>query len=102
MGQYQVVLTEDANQDLITLANTIKYEYKAPYTAIAYLKGIYNEIKKLSHSAESYKIQNSPTLQKYNPLPRKITYKKMAIIYNVINNVVYIRRILPQNMILDL
>lgn len=77
----------------------ISYQYKFPLTALKYLKEIYAEMRKLEYSAISYQIQTRKHLQQYGPFPRRVNYKKMAIIYNVINDVVYIRRVIPANTI---
>jgi hypothetical protein len=102
MNQYNVVISEDAQIDLRNLADTIKYKYKAPISSIRYLRGIYAEMKKLSSSAASYNIQTRTALLKYGPSPRRVNFKKMAIIYNLINDTVYIRRVIPANTIAGL
>ncbi|MFM2291640.1 MAG: hypothetical protein RIS29_1453 [Bacteroidota bacterium] len=99
---YKIVVSEQAQDDLDNLSEAISYEYKAPVTSIRYLRGIYSEMRKLQQSAESYAIQTNKFLQQYGPEPRRLNYKKMAIIYNVINEVVYIRRVIPANTILEL
>lgn len=93
------MISEDAQNDLRNLSDAISFQYKAPLTSLKYLKGIYGEMQKLSRSAESYSIQTRKSLQQYGLYPRRLNYKKMAIIYNVINDVVYIRRVIPANSI---
>lgn len=102
MSLYTIIISEEAQVDLRNLSDIISYQYKAPITSVKYLRGIYSEMKKLSHSAESYSTQTRKSLQQYGPSPRRINYKRMAIIYNVINNVVYIRRVIPSNTISEL
>ncbi len=102
MNRYALVISEEAQVDLRTLSDVISYQYKAPLTAIRYLDRIYFEIKKLSHSAESFTIQTRTSFHQYGPNPRMITCEKMAIIYNLINNVVYIRRVIPSSSIAGL
>ena len=99
MIKYAVVISEQARYDLNNLSEIIIYQYKAPVTAEKYLQGIYAEIAKLSHSAESYPVQTRKSLQQYGPYPRLINYKRMAIIYNAIGSTVIIRRIIPANTI---
>jgi len=36
MKRYEVIITENAQQDLKDLSNTIIFEYKSPITAIIY------------------------------------------------------------------
>ena len=102
MNKYKVVVSEEAQQDLRNLSDVISYQYKAPLTSLRYLKEIYAEMHKLTISAVSYKIQTRKSLQQYAPSPRRINYKRIAIIYNIINNVVYIRRVIPSNTIAGL
>jgi signal transduction histidine kinase len=47
MNTYSVVISEQAQQDLRDLSNAISFEYKSPLTAIKYLRGIYDEMRKL-------------------------------------------------------
>ena len=102
MSVYQVVISEDAQNDLRNLSNVISYQYKAPLTSLKYLKSIYAEMGKLSHSADSFKIESNKSFQQYGSNPRRINYKEIAIIYNLINDVVYILRVIPANTIQDL
>jgi len=99
MSKFTVIISEDAQNDLRNLSDVISYQYKAPLTSLKYLKAIYGEMRKLSRNAESFSIQTRKSLQQYGPYPRRVNYKKMAIIYNVINDVVYIRRVIPANTI---
>lgn len=102
MDSFDIVYTLEAKSDIDNLTDVILFEYKAPLTAIRYIQGLVDEIKKLSNSADSYKIQEQIFLQQYRPNPRRINYKQMAIIYNLIDEVVYIRRVIPANNIKDL
>ena len=102
MTRYKIVVSDTANKDLIQLSFIIKTQYKAPVTSFKYIQGLLNEIQKLSLSAPSYSIQTRQSLQQYGPYPRRVNYKKMAIIFNVINDVVYIRRVIPSNTIAGL
>ena len=99
MRRYEVIITENAQQDLRDLSNTIIFEYKFPITAIRYLRGIYDEFKWLRSNAESLKIQSGKSFTKFGLNTRRINYKKMAIIYSVVDNTVYIKRIVPAGTI---
>jgi len=72
MNKYTIVITEQAQIDLRSLSDTIKYQYNAPITSIKYLRGIYSDMKKLSHNAESFTIQTRKSLQQYGPSPRRL------------------------------
>ncbi|MBA4408524.1 MAG: type II toxin-antitoxin system RelE/ParE family toxin [Bacteroidota bacterium] len=99
MKRYEVIITENAQQDLRDLSNTIIFEYKSPITAIRYLRGIYDEFRWLQSNAESLKIQTSKSFAKFGFNTRRINYKKMAIIYCVVANIVYIKRVIPAGTI---
>lgn len=102
MEKYKILLSEMARSDIDNLSDVILIDYQAPITAFRYVQGLIDEIKRLKWSAESYAIQTNKFLQQYGPEPRRLNYKKMAIIYNVINEVVYIRRVIPANTIANL
>lgn len=79
MKRYEVVISENAQQDLRDLSNTIMFQYKSPITAIRYLRGIYNELKWLQSHAESLKIQSDKSYTQFGFNTRRINYKKMTI-----------------------
>jgi len=95
--KYSLVYSEYSKDDLNDLFNVITFEYKSPITAGRYIQGLKDTILSLSNNAESFSIQTRKSLQQYGPSPRRLNYKQMAIIYNVINDVVYIRRVIPAN-----
>jgi hypothetical protein len=99
MKHYKVIYSVEAYEDINNLFDFIIFQYKAPLTAFNYVQGLSDEIRGLSLSAQSFPIQSRKSLQQYGPYPRRLNYKKMAIIYNVINDVVYIRRVIPAKSI---
>jgi len=102
MNKYTVVISEQAQQDLRDLSNTISFEYKSPATAIKYLREIYSEMETLSTHAENYTIQKSSYFNQYGFNIRRLNYNKMAIIYTVINTTAYIKRVVPSSTITSL
>ena len=99
MNTFEIEYLETAKRDLNNLFLTITFDYKAPITAYRYVQGIIDTIKTISKSPESFPIQ--PHLR-YGFNVRRINYKKMAIIYTVHGNVVYIHRIIAGTMITEL
>lgn len=99
MRYLDVIYSKEADEDINNLFEVIVINYKAPLTAFQYVQGLLDEIKALSYSDESYSIQTRKSLQQYGPNPQRVNYKNMAIIYNVINDVIYIRRVIPANTI---
>jgi len=60
-----------------------------------YIRGLKSKIAKLAHSAESYPIQTRSFFRQYGFTVRAIKYKKMSVVYLVVNQTVYIRAIIP-------
>ena len=75
------------------------YKYKAPLTAIRYLKGLQKVIKRLSVIADTLPYYNPPQIQKYGRNTKRINYKEMAIIFAIYGPIVYIHCIIPANTI---
>jgi len=99
MVRFEIVFLEEANIDIQNLSDVIIYEYKASITAFRYVQGLLDEIKKLKTNAESFSIQKSNYFSQYGFNVRRLNYKKMAIIYTVVDNTVFIKRIIPSSTI---
>jgi plasmid stabilization system protein ParE len=100
MGKYDIRLLPAAFDDIDALYLYIAGELFAPATADRYVTGIYNIIGRLSRSADVFAVSTNEYVQKlYGPGARTVVYKKMTIIYNIIDRVVLIRRIMPGSMI---
>jgi len=100
MKKYQILFKPEARTDMDTLYLYIANELMSPKTADNYIEGIIEEIESLMFIAEIYAINPREYIQRlYGPEARTIIYKKMTIIYNVENEIVIIRRIIPSAMI---
>lgn len=100
MKRYTVALTENARADILAFYDCILHEYKQPLTARRNRTGLYNEIRKLSAYAASIAVSRSDFIQSlYGPDARRINYKKLAIIFVIESDVVYIQRIIPASLI---
>jgi len=99
MTKYNVVISEQAQQDLRDLSHTISFEFNSPVTAVNYLRGIYAEIKKLRYLASIFPTQKSAYYEQYNCLVRRLRYKKMTILYTVVGRTAYIIRVIPSSSI---
>jgi hypothetical protein len=71
---------------------------KAPDTAANYIKGLKTIIQKLSVYADSVGA-NEYVQNQFGPSARHITFKKMAIIFRIHGNYVYIKRVIPMSLI---
>ena len=100
MNKYSVVIYEQAQQDLQDLSNAISFEYKSPLTAVKYLRGIYDEMRKLRLIAGLLPVQKSAYFLQYGFNVKRLRYKKMTIIYTVIGDAVYIIRVIPSSTII--
>ena len=100
MNKYSVVISEQAQQDLRDLSNAISFEYKSPLTAVKYLRGIYDEMRKLRLIAGLLPIQKSAYFLQYGFNVKRLRYKKMTIIYTVIGDAIYIIRVIPSSTII--
>ncbi len=101
MKIYSIVYTREARRDLHDLYFFIVSEYKTLLTAERYVDGLENTILQLKTTAESFKVQTYIEFQKYGDNVRRVNYKRMAIIYTVDNQTVYIHRIIPAAMITE-
>jgi plasmid stabilization system protein ParE len=101
MTTYRIHFTREAKNDILYLYDYIAYELALPDTAFKYFKGMYVAIDKLAITGVSYAVSQSEYLKiKYGANVRTLTYKKMIIIYNVINDIILIRRVMPGSMAL--
>ena len=99
MDRYIILFSDDAENDFNSYIDYILYECKSPLTALRNYEELAETINQLKISPESFPIQ--PNLR-YGFNVRRVNYKKMAIIYTVHGNVVYIHRILASAMITEL
>ena len=99
MVRYEIVFSEQANTDIQNLSYAIMYQYEAPLTAFKYVQGLLDEIKKLKTNPDSLSIQKQKSFFQYGSSVRRLNYKKMAIIYEVIDRTVYIHRIVASSTI---
>jgi len=100
--KYQIILSSEANKDYAEYINTIMYDYNAPLTAAKHYMGLYSTLKSLETYPEIFQIQTRRSLSQYGTNVRRINYKKMAIIYTIHGDIVYIHRIIPASMITGL
>jgi len=99
MIRFEIVFSEQANTDIQNLSDAIMYQYEAPITSFRYVQGLLDEIKKLKTNADTFSIQSDKYFLKYGSNVRRLNYKKMAIIYKIIDNKVYILRVMPSSTI---
>lgn len=99
MTQREVKMTDAALYDLFDLDYTIREEFQAPLTAERYLTGLKKQIIALSRTAELGSVQSELSFEAATEM-RRTNYKKMAILYSIEEDVVYVHRIIPQSMVI--
>ena len=99
MRYFEIFLTSKAISDIEKLRFAIVFKYRAPLTAKRYLKGLNNTIQSLKIGADSIQVESNISAQ-YGLDIRRVNYKEMAILYSIEEDIVYIHRIMPQNMII--
>jgi plasmid stabilization system protein ParE len=98
----ELIISTQAQDDLYSYIDTIYYEYDSPQTAKRHLDGIYEVLHKIQKNPEAYPVRFEQSLMQYGQFPRRVNYKKMAIIYIINGSTVYIRRIVAASLITSL
>ncbi len=99
MTQFEIVISEQANKDIQNLSDAIMFQYEAPVTAFKYVQGLLDEIKKLKTNADTFSIQTHKYFFQYGSNIMRLNYKKMTVIYTIIDNMVYVLRVVPSSSI---
>ncbi len=99
---YRIKLSDEAKKDFDEYLHHIRAVYHAPLTAIKHYAELTKIINNLKCFPESYPVQTGISFLRFGPNVRRINYKKMAIIYTVHGDIVYIQRIMPANLITSL
>ena len=95
-----VDISDDAEADIDKAVAYIAFEVMNENSAVAFRNGIGDTIAKLSYLGEIIAFSQQPYIRKrFGAFARTITYKKMTIVYNVLNGVAYVRRVIPSKMI---
>lgn len=102
MKKFDVVLSEDAENDIKSYIEFIMYEYSSPLTALRHYQGLFDTIFSLEKIADKISISHNHSLQQFGFNTRRVNYKKMTIIYTIHNKVVFIKRIVAQSIIAEL
>jgi plasmid stabilization system protein ParE len=96
---YEVIILPEAETEFNNYIDYIYFSCDAPLTAVKHYNEILEHLYSLEKHAEIYQIEHSPSLQKYGHNVRRLNYKKMAIIYTVSDETVYIHRIMAASLI---
>lgn len=99
---YRIKLSDEAEKDFDEYIYHIRAVYHAPIAATKHYAGLSNCINSLKFFPERHPLQISNFFLRFGPNVRRINYKKMAIIYTVHGDIVYIHRIIPANLVTSL
>jgi hypothetical protein len=100
MKKFIVRMSSEAKWDLQQVYHHIAYVLMAPMTAMEYHNGIIYTIEELSIFGGIYALTQSAYLQSlYGAKTYTTRHKKMIIIYNIIGDVVFVRRIVAGSLI---
>jgi len=99
--KFNIVYSEAAKEDIMDLTDFISITCKAPKTSKEFMKGLFNRIKSLAHSADSYPLYNRKSFIQYGFNVRRINHKKMIIIYTIHGDIVLIQRVISSGLVLD-
>lgn len=96
---YTLRYKSKAYSDIAQLKDFIFKQCAAPLTAKLQFESLDTHLRWISEHAELPGIDVELSI-KYGQIMRNVTFgKKMAILYSVEGNIVYIHRIMPQSMI---
>ena len=102
MNDFKVIITPDAEADLIELDDYITFELMAPDTAISYIRDIRTKISELRKSPKKYRlVEDEPW---HSRGVRRMNAKNFAVFFYVyeeysevyVQNIVYQKRDLPR------
>ena len=100
--QYKVKMSVDANADFGNYLDYIIYECDAPMTAAKHKAEILDALLELKKNPYINPIRHNESLREFGMNVRRVNYKKMAILYTIHDDVVYVHRILASSLITDL
>jgi plasmid stabilization system protein ParE len=101
MQQYSIRYTPEALADIDSVYHYITNVLRMPDTAVKYRNGIYDVIQRLAIMGGVVAVHPRESIQRrYGPDARTVTYKKMSVIFNVMGDIVLVRRIMAGSLIL--
>ncbi|MDR2041007.1 MAG: type II toxin-antitoxin system RelE/ParE family toxin [Tannerella sp.] len=97
---FTIIFSPLSKRDIANTFHYITHELKEPSTANKYVEGIYQSIKKLAANGNIYAPSEREYIQNlYGPNARTVRYKKMTIVFNIIGNIILIRRVMASSLV---
>jgi plasmid stabilization system protein ParE len=101
MQKFEILILDEANEDLEDIFAYIAYELKVPDIALTYYLGLLDKIFSLKNSASLFAPNTREFLiRRYGAGVYTANYKKMVIVYNIDGDTVVIRRVMPASLVL--
>jgi len=95
---YKILFSPKADYDILDLEYYIKNVLKSPITACKYINDLDATIQKLAVFANTIGF-NKYVQEQFGINARHINFKKMAIIYLIEDDIVYVLRVIPASLI---
>ena len=93
--RYTIRYSDEAIDDFKNISFLIANEFGMPQTAFNYLKGLKDRIKQLELYPEACAVSvNKYIIENYGLNVRRLNYKKVSVIYTIIDKDVWILRVL--------
>ena len=99
---YKLKLSVEAEEDFENYIDYIEIECNMPMTAAKHKAGILEKLLELSENPHINPIRYSESLRQFGISVRRVNFKKMAIIYTIHTDKVFIHRIVASSMITGL
>ncbi len=102
LENYNLIISEEAKEDIANYVDHIIYTYKAPQTAKKHYLGLRAVLENIQKIPKAYTVRNHSSLVQYGLNVRRANYKKMSIIFTINGNLVVVHRVLAASMITGL
>jgi plasmid stabilization system protein ParE len=100
MNSYTVYISPQAKKDIDLIYDYISDKLSAPLTAQRYRNSIFATIDRLSYLGGALAVSRQGSLQRlYGHGVRTVTYKKVTIIYNLIDDMALVHRVMASSLI---
>lgn len=94
MAKYHVQMSARALYDTRMLVSYMRDVYQAPLTAKRYMQGLRHSMSWLNDNAHLFSPIPELSLQ-YGMEVRRLNYKNTAVLYTIIENTVFVHRVMP-------
>ena len=98
---YYIKVSDEAKADFREYIRFILVDCSNAVAAAEHYAGIQNTIKELRKNPYVNAVRYDKSLQRYGSDVRRVNFKKMAIIYTITENNIYVHRIIAGGMITD-